>query len=171
MPFTMRLRPQLKTAYLDASILAVIAVLPAVSHLLAFPIYQFEPMRLALFTALLLSCVGNGFVLAISMPLLAFLTSGHPVPPKLFLIQIELVANVGIFQWMLHRWPSRIWSFTVAATASVVVAKFVYYGLKYLAIRCSLLDGALVTTAWQHQAAVLLLVAGVGQIVWWVRRR
>lgn len=164
-------RPRLQTAILDAALLAAIACVPAAAHALAFPLYQFEPMRIALFTALVLSGRGNAAAMALAMPLLAFLTSGHPAPPKLFLIQAELVANVWAFHWLLARAEGRPWRFAAAAAVSVVASKLAYYGLKYILLQAGALDGALVTTAWTHQAAVLLLVVSAGQVIWWARRR
>lgn len=128
-------------------------------------------MRIALFASLVLSGRGNAKAMALAMPLLAFMTSGHPAPPKLFLIQAELVANVWVLHWLLARGEGRPWRFATAATVSVVASKIAYYGLKWALLRTGMLDGALVTTAWTHQAAVLLLVASTGQIIWWARHR
>lgn len=155
----------------DAALLTVVALVPSLAHALAFPLYQFEPMRIALFTALVLSSCGNATALAVAMPLVAFLTSGHPVPPKLFLIQVELVANVWVFHRILASGGTRPWRFAMAAAVSVVASKGAYYGLKFLLLKSGALDGALVTTAWTHQAVVLLLVVSVGQVIWWARQR
>lgn len=171
MSVTALARPQLRTAILDVALLTAVAFMPALAHALAFPLYQFEPMRIALFTALILSGRGNAAALAVVMPLLAFIISGHPVPPKLFFIQAELVANAWAFYWVLARAAGRPWRFAAAAAVSVITSKGAYYGLKYLALKAGLLDGALVTTSWSHQAAVLLLVVSVGQITWWARRK
>jgi hypothetical protein len=164
-------RPLIRTALLDATLLAVVACMPALAHLLAFPIYQFEPMRIALFVGLVGSSRVNAYALALTMPLIAYLASGHPVPPKLFLIQAEMAVNVWAFHFVMRRAGSMPAGFAMAAAISVVASKIGYYALKYFAIRLGLLEGALVTTAWQHQAAVLLLVTVVGQIVWLARRR
>ena len=86
-------RPLIRTALLDATLLAVVACMPALAHLLAFPIYQFEPMRIALFVGLVGSSRVNAYALVLTMPLIAYLASGHPVPPKLFLIQAEMDAS------------------------------------------------------------------------------
>jgi hypothetical protein len=164
-------RTGLRIALLDAAILTAVALAPGAAHALAFPLYLFEPMRIGLFAALVYAGRTNGLALAVAMPLLAFATSGHPVPPKLFLIQAELAANVWLFHLLLGRARSRTWTFAAAAAVSVAASKALYYGLKYALIQAGALDGALVSTPWRHQIAVLLLVALAGQVAWSARRR
>ncbi len=164
-------RSGLRIALLDAAVLTAVALAPGAAHALAFPLYLFEPMRVGLFAALVFAGRTNGLALAVAMPLLAFATSGHPVPPKLFLIQAELLANVWLFHACLGRLRGRSWAFATSAATSVVASKAIYYGLKFTMIQAGALDGALVSTPWRHQAAVLLLVAVAGQLAWSARRR
>lgn len=155
------------TALFDALLLAGVALVPSLAHELAFPVYRFEPMRLALFTGLLWTGRRNGFLLALVMPLVAYLTAGHPAPPKLMLIQVELVANV----WLYDRGLALTRRFAVAAAVSTIVSKLAYYGLKYLLIEIGWLGGRLVSTDWRAQLAVLVLIVGGGQLVWTAQRR
>lgn len=167
---TLAARRHLNLALLDASILTAVAVAPAAAHALAVPLYLWEPMRIGLFAALVLSGRANGYALAVAMPLLAFATSGHPVPPKLMLIQGELAVNVLLFQMLMGSLCRQRFAFAAAAAVSVVGAKAAYYGAKYALLKMGALEGALVSTPWQNQAAVLLLVALAGQAAWWARQ-
>lgn len=147
---------------LDVVLLGIVGTIPALSHLFAVPLYEFEPMRMSLFTAILLSGKRNSYVLAAGMPLFAALATGHPMPPKMFLIQFELLANV----WILRQCLARRRSFWSAAVLSVVLAKALYYGGKYLMLKLGWMRGPLLATDWTHQLAVLVLIAGIGHVVW-----
>lgn len=174
MTFPALARPAARTALLDATILAAVALAPAAAHQLRWPLYLFEPMRVGLFAALALGGRRNALALAVAMPLLAFLTGGHPAPPKLFLIQGELALNAWLLGALLPALAARAqrarWAFAAGAVVSVVLAKAFYYGLKALLLRAGALDGALVTTPWRCQLAVLALVAVAGQWAWSRRR-
>ena len=90
-------RPVFRTVTLNVLLCAAVVAVPALSHAAAFPLYRFEPMRLLLFVAILYSSRRNALVMALWLPLLSLLTSGHPVFPKVVLIQGELVLNVLVF--------------------------------------------------------------------------
>ncbi len=151
---------------LDVVLLGIVGTIPALSHLFAVPLYEFEPMRMSLFAAILLSGKRNSYVLAVGMPLFAGLATGHPMPPKMFLIQFELLANV----WILRQCLARRRGFWSAAVLSVVLAKALYYGGKYLMLKLGWMGGPLLATDWTHQLAVLALIAGIGHVVWRRRR-
>lgn len=147
---------------LDIVLLCVVGTIPALSHLFAVPLYEFEPMRISLFAAILFSGKRNSYGLAAGMPLFAALTTGHPMPPKLFLIQFELLANA----WILRHCLSRRWKFGLAVVVSVILAKALYYSGKFLMLKAGLMGGQLLATDWTHQLAVLVLIAAVGHAVW-----
>lgn len=147
------LLPARRTVLLDALLCALAAAVPALSHAAALPLYHLDPMRLLVFAALLFSSRRNALVMAVWLPVLAMLTSGHPAFPKVVLIQGELAVNVVVFAWLWRRWGA-----VGAAVGSVVVSKAAYYGAKYALIRTALLDGELVATAWGWQVIVLALV-------------
>ena len=75
-------RPAVRTVSLDALLCAAVVAVPALSHAAAFPFYLFDPMRLLLFVAILFSSRRNALLMAVWMPLLAMMTSGHPVFPE-----------------------------------------------------------------------------------------
>ena len=155
-------RPAIRTISLDALLCAAVVAVPALSHAAAFPFYLFDPMRLLLFVAILGSSRRNALLMAVGMPLLAMLTSGHPVFPKVALIQGELVLNTLVF----HALARQALGFVPAAALSVVASKAAYYGVKFLLIRASLMGGGLVATPWTYQLATLAFILVVGGAVW-----
>ena len=155
-------RPAIRTISLDALLCAAVVAVPALSHAAAFPFYLFDPMRLLLFVAILGTSRRNALLMAVWMPLLAMMTSGHPVFPKVVLIQGELVLNTLVF----HALTRRAFGFVPAAALSVFSSKAAYYGAKFLLIRTSLLGGGLVATPWVYQLATLAFILLVGGTVW-----
>src|SRR6056297_734588 len=84
-------------ALFDLAAIAFIYFIPALSHMLSFPLYLLEPMRIVLILALVHTHKVNALVLAATLPFFTFLVSGHPVLPKAILISAELVLNVVLF--------------------------------------------------------------------------
>jgi hypothetical protein len=160
-------RPVLKTVTLDVLLCVAVIAIPAMSHAAAFPLYKFEPMRLLLFAAILFSSRRNALLMAVWMPLLAMLTSGHPVFPKVVLIQGELVVNTLLF-FGLVRGGNR---FVLAAAGSILVSKTAYYAAKFILIRMSLLSGDLIATSWLYQLATLAFILFLGSLAWTWRDR
>ena len=160
-------RPGIRTISLDALLCAAVVAVPALSHAAAFPFYLFDPMRLLLFVAILGSSRRNALLMAVWMPLLAMMTSGHPVFPKVVLIQGELVLNTLVF----HALVRGALGFVSAAAVSVVASKAAYYGAKFILIRTALLGGGLVATPWTYQLATLVFILLVGGTVWYRKGR
>jgi hypothetical protein len=156
-------RPAARTVSLDALLCAAVVAVPALSHAAAFPFYLFDPMRLLLFAAILGSSRRNAILMAVWMPLLAMMTSGHPVFPKVHLIQGELVVNTLLFHFMVRRGTG----FVPAAAGSVIVSKAAYYGAKFILIQAALLGGGLVSTPWTYQLATLAGILLIGGAVWY----
>lgn len=155
-------RPAFRTISLDVLLCAAVVAVPALSHAAAFPFYLFDPMRLLLFVAILGSSRRNALLMAVGMPLLAMLTSGHPVFPKVVLIQGELALNTLIF-FGLARGTHR---FVPAAAVSIAASKAAYYAAKLLLIKMSLLSGGLIATPWTYQLGTLLFILLAGGLVW-----
>lgn len=154
-------RPAVRNTLLDGFLLLVIWLVPTISHALAYPVYLFEPMRVVLFGAILFSGRTNAYLMAFGLPLFSFLTSGHPVAPKFFLIQVELVANAALLHFLLGRGRS----FLFAAPASIIAAKVLYYAGKFLLLEEAMLDGRLVSTPWGFQLAVIGVLTLGGWLV------
>ena len=150
-----------RTIVLDVLLCIAVVAIPSLSHAATFPFYMFDPMRLLVFAALLFSSRRNALLMALWLPLLSTLTSGHPVFPKFMLIQAELALNVIIFGVLFVNERR----FVPAAAVSIVASKAFYYLVKFILVKVALLDGAVVSTPWTYQAASLLLVVVCGSLV------
>jgi hypothetical protein len=155
-------RPAFRTISLDVMLCAAVVAVPALSHAVALPFYLFDPMRLLLFVAIIGSSRRNALLMAVCMPLLAMLTSGHPVFPKVVLIQGELVFNTVLFFGLAQRGNR----FVPAAAVSILASKAAYYAAKFIMIRMSLLSGDLIATSWIYQLATLSLILLFGGLAW-----
>ena len=129
---------------------------PALSHLLNFPLYLIEPMRLMLIVAMVHSNKQNAFLLAISLPLFSFAVSGHPVFYKMLLISAELTLNVWLFFMFLRIVKN---SFTAMLT-SIVISKAVYYLVKAVLISLAVSGPGLFSTPIWIQVLTTLIFSG-----------
>ncbi|GEM_PF-312594 len=132
--------------------LALIYFLPALSHLLSFPLYLIEPMRLMVVLALVHTNRPNAWFLAATLPVFSFLVSGHPFFLKSLLIAIELLS----FVWFFSIFSKLRWNTFASMLTAILTSKLIYYGLKALLISLLLIRTELVSTPWLIQAAVTL---------------
>ncbi len=132
-------------AVTDILVLTAVYFIPAFVHATNFPLYYFEPMRLLLFAALLISRNNmNAFFLAITLPLVStILPPHHPPFYKAVIMSLELFVNVACFVWAVGKikWPPFVLFFI-----STIVSKIFYYCLKFIFIKMSLIEGKLITT-------------------------
>ena len=159
----------------DAVALAFVLVVPALSHLTAMPFYLIDPMRIAALGVLLATRDWkNSLALAVLLPVFSMLVSGHPVFPKCLLISVELGANVLLLEWF-SRMLSRLWASRsgisaglvtgVAAFASILVSKGLYYLLKLAVISFGWLQMDLVSTALWIQLVVAVAISLIFALV------
>lgn len=140
----------------DIAALMVIYLIPTLSHLLAFPFYKFDPMRMvALGSILFLSNKKNACLLALTMPMLSYCIAGHPIAIKNIIICIELFVNVCLLDLFLHKTDKTF----IAVFSSIMISKLIYYVLKYLAIYIGLLNTNIVDTNILIQIAVSLFIS------------
>jgi hypothetical protein len=118
-----------KSILLDVVAIAFIYLVPTFSHLLSFPLYFIEPMRIMVILAMIHTHRNNAYILALTLPLVSFALAAHPVLIKSMLIAIELVAMVAVFQ-LLHK---RVHLFA-AIFLSIWISKLFYYIMKFAAI-------------------------------------
>lgn len=137
----------------NVAAVALIYFIPTISHVLSFPLYLFEPMRLILILSLVHTNRKNAYILAATLPLVSFMISGHPLLFKAFLISGELVLNVALFFVFLRFFQTKF----TAILASLVVSKMIYYLAKYLLIHFALLETSLISTALWIQVGTMLL--------------
>ena len=146
----------------DVLLLTALYMLPSLSHVTAFPLYIYEPMRVALIIALLFTNRANTYLLAFTIPLASSVITGHPVFFKAVLMGIELTILVASYSYLVRM--DRIPAF-VALTAGIIIGKLVYYSMKYAALSAGFLSGSLISTPWQSQLALAVGTAVVFGIV------
>ncbi|MCJ7552473.1 MAG: hypothetical protein MUO34_01200 [Ignavibacteriaceae bacterium] len=139
----------------DFVVLSFIYFLPAISHLLVFPLYYLEPMRFALVFALLHTSKRNTFIIALTLPLFSFLISSHPSFVKAGLLSTELLLNVILYFVFVKKLNSRI----ISLLLSIIVSKIAYYLLKYVSIETGILTDKLFATPFYYQAITILLIS------------
>lgn len=134
-----------KVITVDAIIvLLLIYVVPALSHLTSIPFYLLDPMRVLVLGSYLYlkGNRNNALFLAISLPLVSFLLSAHPVFPKNLLISFELAINVLLIDVLVKKSQHIFF----AVLLSILISKLIYYLVKWLLIMGGLLDTGIVDT-------------------------
>ena len=126
----------------DTTAMAFIYLVPSISHLVSFPVYLIEPMRLMLILAMVHTSRKNAYLLAFTMPLFSLLISGHPVFPKMLLIALELSMNVFLFYILLKKVK---YTFP-AILFSIFFSKILYYSLKFILIQVAVINTEIVST-------------------------
>lgn len=148
-----RKRTLLPVVALDVVLLVAACLIPAASHLLAVPLYKFNPMLALLLAGML---VGkdwrNALVIAVLMPLVSGLLTGMPIAPKMVCMMAELATVAGVFYLLSHKWTA-----LPAVLASVAVAKVVYYAMKAVIIAPAVLVG----TEWWMQLGTVIVWGGL----------
>jgi len=138
----------------DLLAIALITFLPAVSHLLSFPLYLLEPMRVLLILSIAHTSKKNTFLIALVLPILSFIISSHPAVFKMLLVVSELTLNVLLFFYLANKIKNNFG----ALITSVLISKIYYYAVKSLLISAGLIDGELVATPFYLQAIVMLVL-------------
>jgi hypothetical protein len=146
----------LRFIIVDISILALVYILPTFSHIVGFPLYLLDPMRLAVLSSLfLLKDKNNAYILALTIPLFSFFVSGHPIFWKSILISIELIANVFFFMFLKNKIKSCFFSMFI----SIFFSKIVYYILKYGFVTIGLLNIEIISTSLLLQLFIALFIS------------
>ncbi len=78
----------IKSLIFDIVALGFIFLMPAISHMLAFPLYFVEPMRIMVVLAMVHTHRNNAYLLALALPLFSFVMSGHPILVKAVIISL-----------------------------------------------------------------------------------
>lgn len=173
-------RPMITTTYrlartltlpailLDIAAILLIYFLPALSHLIGFPLYLIEPMRIAIILAMLHTRPANAYILALSLPAFSFAVSAHPHILKALLISVELLINVWLFLLLKKKFRN----LAGAVLFSIIISKGVYYLLKAMLLSALLLpNGPLVSTPLWVQASTLLAFSLYAWVFSVMRRR
>jgi hypothetical protein len=148
-----------KIALTDAVLVLCVYLIPTLTHVLPFPVFFMDPMRLIVLSSLvLLHRRDNTYFLAFTIPIFSMLVTGHPVFYKSILISFELLTNVWIFLFVLRY--AKIPTF-VAMLIGILVSKIIYYSLKYLLIKLFLIEGALISTGLDIQLYIALGISTI----------
>lgn len=140
----------------DIILLGVIYLLPTISHLLAFPLYLLDPMRMVIFASILISNNKyNSYFLAVTIPLFSYFVGGHPVFLKSLIICIELFSNIAFWWLLLKRWKNVF----LAALTSILVAKVLYYAIKILFLEMGWIQMEIISTSISLQIIVALAIS------------
>lgn len=138
---------------IDAALLTAACLIPAASHLLALPLYMFNPMLALLLAAILLGRDWrNALMMAILLPAVSCLLTGMPTAAKMLCMMAELVTVAAIFTWLQHKWHT-----LPAILTAIIAGKAVFYIMKAIVIAPAML----VTTPWTIQLLAVLLWGGL----------
>ena len=146
---------KLKVFVFDIIALSVIYIIPTVSHIIGFPLYYLDPMRLMVFLIIIHTDRKNSYIIAGTLPLVSFLTSSHPVLLKSLIMSTELVINV----WIFYKLSDLLKNSFISALFSIVIAKGIYYAVKYLMVSMSLISSDIIATPLYFQLIVILTIS------------
>lgn len=149
-------KTNLRSIIFDFLALLFIYLVPTFSHLLSFPLYLIEPMRLMLIIALVHTTKRNAYLIAFSLPLFSFLISGHPMALKTGLISLELLLNV----WLFFKFSEIIKNKFAPILISIVLSKVFYYAIKFAFISFALLSTNLISTPIYIQLITTFVFSG-----------
>jgi len=150
-------KQNIRTLLLDFLIVAGMVGLVSFAHLIPFPLYKLEPMKLFLLVAILYASRGNALLMAATIPLISTATSGHPIFPKNLIIGVELMVFAGI----LTAKSIQTLNIPLRFLTALMASKLVYYIVKALVIYSGWLSMSLVSTSLliQIQGAVIVFLA------------
>ncbi len=151
------------TLIVDAVIIALFCITPAIMHLFGLSYHYFEPMRIALFAGMLI--VGNhqnSYLLAAVLPISSMILSGMPTPIICALMVVELLLNVKLFYWLTKLGKNAI----VGMLVSIIVSKVVFRLLKCLCVSGIAFNTANLMANWQSQLIMsIVLACGFGLLL------
>ena len=146
-----------RVSAIDALLLTVACLVPTVSHLLAWPLYQLNPMLLVLLAGMLLvRDRRNAYLLAVLLPVVSMLAVGMPTPLKAVCMVAEY-ASVVFVSGLLQGWDKRFVGTLGAMLVAMLASKVVYYLLKALLLA----PAVLISTSVALQLAVVAVAATV----------
>lgn len=148
-------KTKIKTLLIDLIAILFIAFAPAISHMVALPIYMLEPMRIMLIVSIVHTSRKNSYIVALLLPLFSFIISAHPSVFKTLLISAELLLNVFLFSLLLNSFKNIF----VSSLSSIVISKIFYYTVKFGLLSFGLINGEFISTPIYLQVIVALLLS------------
>lgn len=141
-----------------AALIGFVCLVPAMSHLLALPLYKLNPMLLALLGGmLLLKDRRTALLLAVLLPVFSMAVVGMPTPVRALCMVAELLTLTAFFQLFEGRMPA-----FVALLAAMIISKVVFYGMLALTVSPTVLVG---TSLWL-QLGMAVVYAGAFAWLW-----
>lgn len=126
-----------------AALIGFVCLVPAMSHLLALPLYKLNPMLLALLGGLLLLKDRRAvLLLAALLPIFSMVVVGMPTPGRALCMVAELLTLTALFATLEHRMPT-----FVALLVAMIASKVVFYGMLALTVAPAVLVG---TSLWMQ---------------------
>jgi hypothetical protein len=147
---------KVKNIFFDLLALLFIYLVPAISHLISFPVYYLEPMRIMLILAIVHTTRKNAYLIAFTLPLFSLLISAHPSLIKTSLVTSELLLNV----WLFFFFSEKLSNKTFSVFLSIIVSKIFYYLIKFLLITSAVMVGDLISTPIYIQILMLFVLSG-----------
>lgn len=117
----------IRSLIFDIVALGFIFLMPAFSHMLSFPLYFIEPMRIMVVLAMVHTHRNNAYLLALALPLFSFVMSGHPILVKAVIISLELMVMAGIFYLLKKYIPV-----FASIFSAIIISKLFYFAVKFL---------------------------------------
>ncbi|MFW5792766.1 MAG: hypothetical protein ACOCWC_00680 [Bacteroidota bacterium] len=151
---------------IDIMAISFVYFVPAISHLLNFPLYLIEPMRIMVIIAIVHTNRTNALILAATLPLFSYLISGHPLIIKSGFIAIELIINVVLFYALIKKLQPFI-----ALFSSILISKLLYYGMKYLSLVFLFPDDKLISTPLYIQLIMALVLSAYLFVMFYFKKR
>lgn len=149
-----------KIVILDLIAVAIVYLVPTVSHLFSVPLYLAEPLRVFVILSLIHTRKENAFILAFTLPLFSFLISGHPIMLKMLIIIFELALNALLFIILTKRT-----NIFLSMLLSIALSKLFFYGVQYLFISAGMIDASMVEHPLIPQIVVTLVMSGYGYLM------
>ena len=149
-------KSNIKTSIFDLIALLGIFLVPAISHLVSFPVYYLEPMRIMTILAIAHTSRINAYLIAFTLPVFSFLISAHPSLIKTSLITSEFLLNVWLFFFLSEKFTNKMFSMLI----SILLSKFFYYSIKFALLNNMIMSGNLISTPIYFQIIVLLILTG-----------
>ncbi|MBO4752640.1 MAG: hypothetical protein J5526_07875 [Bacteroidales bacterium] len=160
-------RSLVRAGLIDAALLVAACLIPAMSHLLALPLYMLNPMLMVVVAGMLLvNSRWNAYLLALVVPFVTCLVAGMPTPLGALCMVCEYAAVVTVFGLMARRNSGFWWVFGSILTA-VLAGKVVYYLAKWILLRPEQLIG----TSLVWQTVSVLAIAAVFALLWYRKNR
>ncbi|NQV49615.1 MAG: hypothetical protein HQ507_03920 [Candidatus Marinimicrobia bacterium] len=149
------LQPLTRTLLTDVLVLLSFSLTLVVAHVLPFPLYKLDPMKILVLVTVIYSSRWNSLAIAAALPILSFLSTGHPVFPKFLIMSSELM----VFAFVLGSFHTRQSKKIIGFLSAVLISKIFYYMVKGGAIALGYLDQSLISTDFHTQIQALVVLA------------